>query len=195
MTQQVLRRWGNPLPFLSTSDGASSGGKAGSTSARQPDSRAGADLRPIENVLECQIGLVNDFVRLIAGKSHDALMQPDNDGGWGVVEILSHLLDWELVTHDRVHRLLNEDQPRLEEFDDSLWAVEHNYRANDPNRILAEIRRHRETLIGELEHLEPDSWQRTGLLERAGTISLHRLMNHMCNHDAKHLQQARDVLA
>lgn len=153
------------------------------------------DLRPTEDVLESQIGLVNDFERLIAGKSRDALMQPDNDGGWGVVEILSHLLDWEMVTHDRVHRLLNDDEPRLEEFDDSLWAVEHDYRANDPNHILAELRNRREALVEELRQLEPKDWQRTGELERSGTISLHWLMNTVCNHDAKHVQQARDVLA
>jgi hypothetical protein len=183
MTFFVLRRLGTA--FLGTTDGTLSGNSTGS----------GAALRPIDDLLASLMGRVNDLERLTSGKSRETLMQPDNDGGWGVVDILSHLLDWQLVTEERIQRLLNEYTPQLEEFDDSLWAVEHNYRDNDPFRVLEDLRKRREAMIETLEHLEPEAWERNGTLDRFGTITLHWLMNRMCDHDTKHLQQARDVLA
>jgi hypothetical protein len=189
MTEWVLRR--RIAPFLGSANEQSAAGNGGSS---QPPP-ASPDIRTIPAILEDQRALVTEFDRLTAGKSREVLLQPDNDGGWGVVDILSHLLDWERVTHDRVHRILSEDRPYLPDFDDSLWAVEHNYRANDPDDVLTELREHREALVEELEGLEEADWQRVAELQDHGEITLQWLMNNVCDHDRKHLKQARDVLA
>lgn len=189
MTEWILRR--RIAPFLGSASEQSMAGNGGSADPHA----AASEARSISTILEDQRSLAVEFDRLTAGKSREVLLQPDNDGGWGVVDILSHLLDWERVTHDRVHRIVHEDHPHLPDFDDSLWAVEHNYRSNDPTDVLDELRQHREALIEELEGLDEAEWTRGGDLENRGEITLHWLMNHVCDHDRKHLKQAREVLA
>jgi hypothetical protein len=173
-------RYGNDV-YLAATDGTAGNG-------------AGA-LRPVETILQEQLGLVKELERLVSGKSNEALTQPDNDGGWGVVDIVSHLLDWQRITEDRIRQLLHDDHPHLEGIDDSLWAVEHNYRENDPLEVLAALRQHREDMIEELQDLPEDAWERPGTDDRNREITLHWLMNRACEHDARHLAQARDVLA
>jgi len=153
------------------------------------------ELRSIPTILQEQIGAVADLERLVAGKSRESLVQPDNDGGWGVVDIVSHLLDWQLITEERIGQLLHEDHPHLEAQDDSLWAVEHNYRENDPLEVLESLRQHRESMIAELEALPEEAWQRTGTDDRDREITLQVLLDRACDHDDKHVRQARDVLA
>jgi hypothetical protein len=187
MTEWMRRR--RIAPFLDSASERSAAGNGGS-----PPS-VNSDARSIPVILEDQRALVTEFDRLVAGKSREVLLQPDNDGGWGVVDIISHVLDWERVTHDRVHRILSEDRPYLPDFDDSLWAVEHNYRANDPDEVLTELREHRTALVEELEGLDEPEWSRIAELEDHGEITLQWLMNSVCDHDRKHLKQARDVLA
>jgi hypothetical protein len=185
MTERMLRQ--RIDPFLNPASEQTAAGSGGATKA--------SDTRPVAAILGEQAALAKEFDRLIAGKSRETLMQPDNDGGWGIVEIVSHLLDWEQVTHDRVHRILNEEHPHLPDFDDSLWAVEHHYRDNDPLAVLNDLREHRDALVAELEQLDEAEWQRPALLDGQGEITLHWLMNRVCDHDTKHLAQARGVLA
>ena len=50
---------------------------------------------------------------VLRGRSDEQLLQPASDGGWGVVEILPHLRDWELIYLQRVERILSEEHPDL----------------------------------------------------------------------------------
>lgn len=136
-----------------------------------------------------------ELTRLVEGKSDDDLMQPAQDGGWGLVEILPHFRDWEEITAERVEAVLNEDEPSIEEYDDSLWAIEHAYRDQDPREALEQFIALRTALVERLKELEPEQWNRIGILPKRGRVTLHWLLNNITNHDAKHIVQARDVLA
>ncbi|HEU0164531.1 MAG TPA: DinB family protein [Thermomicrobiales bacterium] len=151
-------------------------------------------LRDRENIHRALVAAVGDFERLIAGKSRETLAQPANDGRWGMVEILPHMRDWEKVNHDRIARVLNEENPHLEMPDDSLWAIEHDYAAQDPVRVFEEFKGLRGELVDLVEHLDDDAWSLPATLDGIGEINLHWLLNNVCVHDGHHLQQARDLL-
>jgi hypothetical protein len=91
--------------------------------------------------------------------------------------------------------ILDQDAPSLEEYDDSLWAIEHGYRDQQPREALREFTAMRGGLVERLRTLEPAAWNRVGILPKRGKVTLHWLMDSVCNHDAKHVMQARDVLA
>lgn len=133
--------------------------------------------------------------RLVHGKSDEQLWQPAQDGGSGMVEILPHLRDWETILADRVDRILTADVPTLEDYDDSLWSIEHDYRNQDPRAALAEFSEKRGQLVSRLRELNADDWNRAGTLAKHGRVTLHWMLDRFCDHDAKHLMQARDVLA
>ena len=69
---------------------------------------------------------------VLRGHSDDQLRQPASDGGWGVVEILPHLRDWELIYLDRIEKILSEENPDLPGFDDTLWSIEREFNASHP---------------------------------------------------------------
>lgn len=150
--------------------------------------------RSIDEITILLASVPVDLAKLIEGKSRRELMQPANDGRWGIVEIAPHFLDWEVVVADRVRRILTEQAPELEEHDDSLWAIEHDYRARDPREAVAGFAALRASLLDTVGSLPPSEWLRTGRLTKHGIVTLHWLLDNVCDHDAKHLMQARDVL-
>lgn len=131
---------------------------------------------------------------VLDGSDRDALMRPAYDGGWGIVEIIPHLRDWEEIYLDRAVRILNEDRPALPGFDDTLWAIERDYRGQDPYETFAAFTALRHELVNLLREATPEQWERVGIHGVYGEITLQWMANHICDHDAEHLQQARDAL-
>jgi hypothetical protein len=153
------------------------------------------ELRPREDVLAALEHFPAELKRLVLDPAdRDALMQPAFDGGWGVVEILPHLRDWEEIYLDRIDRMLAEDKPALPAFDDTLWSIERDYRGQDPLETYASFAGLRSELVSRLTAAIPEQWQRLGVHGYYGEITIHWLANHICDHDAEHLQQAREAL-
>lgn len=181
---------------------AGANGAADSTSSGPSDrsrdrSTASGDVsaRSVDGVIAALASVPDELSRLLANRSRDDLTQPAQDGGWGIVEILPHFLDWEHVIRDRVDRILTEETPELEEHDDTLWAIEHDYSSQDPLDVLAAFREQREALVELLESIDDAAWNRAARLPKHGRITLHWLLNNVCDHDARHMMQVRDVLA
>jgi hypothetical protein len=152
--------------------------------------------RSPEEIVSLLEAYPDELARVIAGADDpEALIQPASDGGWGVVEILPHLRDWEEVYFERLSRVVAEDSPYLPGFDDSLWSIERDYRGQDPNATFDDFRALRERTVELLRSLPADAWGRTGEHGYYGEISLQWLANHIVEHDLEHLQQTRDALA
>lgn len=188
-------------PLLSTAEA----GTDGTPASRQDDappgpngvSRAANGITPArstDSIIRQLASTPDDLDRLVDGKSTETLMQPAQDGGWGIVELVPLMRDWEQIHAERVDRILREDRPRFEEQDDALWAIERNYREQDTRAALREFRHLREALVSRLADLSEDAWARTAVHPRLGVISLHALMDRVCDHDAKHVQQVKDVI-
>lgn len=168
----------------------------GSSRGRERSRGSGnTSARSIDGIKTALASVPDELARLLADRSPEELSQPSQDGGWGIVEILPHFVDWERVIRSRVDRILAEDTPVLEEHDDSLWAIEHDYSSQDPMTALAAFRDQRLALVEFLEALDEAAWRRGGILPKHGDITLHWLLDNVCDHDARHLMQVKDVLA
>ena len=126
----------------------------------------------IEEALDKLGNLVIQLGRLIDGRSRDALQQPGEDGRWGVVEVLCHLRDWEMVTHDRIRRIIEEDTPHLAEVDATMWPLEHEYRTQDSIAVFEVLAGQRRELIERLREIAPAEWERGGVLGSGQPVSL-----------------------
>ena len=153
-----------------------------------------APTRDRATILSALVAVLVDFERLLEGKSQEVLTQPSHDGGWGMVEILPHMRDWEEINHRRIARILEEDRPTLESLDDSLWSIEHDYSSQDPHKTFEQFRDLRSALVAHVSDLDDEAWARGAVLEGTGEISLHWLLDDICEHDVVHLAQAREVL-
>ena len=153
-------------------------------------------LRSREALLLQLAAFPDEFARgVLAGHDDEALKRPASDGGWGVVEILPHLRDWEAIYAERMRAMVEQDRPHLPAYDDELWAIERDYRGQHPRMAFEEFRDARRRLVAYLEALPEEAWTRTGVHAAFGEISVQWLADHICDHDAEHLAQARDALS
>jgi hypothetical protein len=132
------------------------------------------------------------LARLIEGKPDEVLRRPGAGGEWGAIEHLAHLRDFDEVTLDRLDQILNEVEPELEMFDTEVRAIEQDYHAQDPHRMLEEFRELRNTLVHRLEALSEEEWQRTADHPELGRVMLESLIQRLDAHDQSHFQTLRD---
>lgn len=155
-----------------------------------------ATLKPREDILTALEAFPEEFGRVaISGRELETLRQPGSDGGWGVVEVLCHLADWDEIYLERARRFIDEEKPYLPGYDDELWPIERNYRGQNPLQVFARFLELRQEHVDFLRSLSPEQWERTGEHGYFGDITLHFLENHVYEHDQEHLSQARDVVS
>ena len=150
--------------------------------------------RTPEAILAELAGFPDELARAVRDRPREALLRPTRDGGWGVVEILPHLRDWEEIFLERVATVLAEERPFLQAYDDELWAIERDYRGQDPLATFAHFRELRERLVGLLDGQPPETWERSAEHAFYGEVTLHWMLDHTCDHDQEHLEQVRDAL-
>jgi hypothetical protein len=159
------------------------------------DRSGAAGVQPGPDLIPDLEGFPDDLARLLQGYSVEALKRPASDGGWGVIENLGHLRDWEEIYLSRVERLLFEDNPELPVYDDQLWEIEHDYRGQDPHRVLDQLRAQRQQLVGRLREAPPESWERSGSLGGEKDVTLAMVVQRIRQHDLEHWQAVADALA
>lgn len=158
-----------------------------STRSEQPESYG--------ELIERLAAIPPAMIRLIGDRSNDDLRQPGRDGGLGVVEILCDQQDWEEITGDRVARMLYEDCPHLEAYDDSLWSIEHDYAARNSDDVMESFARMRQQLVETLRGFDDDAWQRTGTLGEHGVVTIAWLLQRALAHDETHIAEIMEALA
>lgn len=133
--------------------------------------------------------------RFVEDHPNDLLCQPGAGGGWGAIEIMAFLRDWDEVVTERLNRMLTEHEPEIEDEDPDLWPIERDYHAEDPAKVVTEFRDHREKLVGHLEQLDPETYQRTGRMPDGTTITVEDLVENLVASDQQHVSALRDMLS
>ena len=151
--------------------------------------------RAHEALLAALAAFPEELGRTLNGQPVEALMRPASDGGWGVVENLCHLRDWEEIFLDRARAIVANDRPELPAYDDELWAIERDYRGQDPRRTFERLRELRGEFVALLEGLPDEAWSRLGVHGLHGEVTLRWLVEHVRDHDEEHLAQIREALA
>lgn len=148
-----------------------------------------------EALLEQLQGVIVRFQRMIDCRTHESLQQPGHDGHWGVVEILCYLRDWEAVIHERVRRIVEEDAPQFGEPDTTMWPLDHDYGSQDSYDVFHDLAVLRGSLIGRLRAMDQGAWERSGVFERHGELTLRAYLQEIVAHDEHYVQEAREAVA
>ncbi|MDP9362870.1 MAG: DinB family protein [Chloroflexota bacterium] len=147
------------------------------------------------SLVDSLAAFLDELERAIAGRPVETLVRPASDGGWGVIENLCHLRDWEEVFLARARALVEQDRPSLPAYDDELWAIERDYRGQDPMRVVQRFRALRADLVALLRGADPVAWSRVGVHEVHGEVTLRWLAEQAYRHGDEHLGQIREALA
>ena len=130
----------------------------------------------------------------LAGATDAELDARPADGGWSAREVAIHLPDSEMNGAIRLRRLIAEEQPVIQGYDQDVYAQRLYYDRPIAASLaaLAAIR----TLTAELlDRLTEEEWQRTGTHSEAGTYGVITWLETYGAHAHDHADQIRQALA
>ena len=124
---------------------------------------------------------------LVSGVDDGRLRRRPAPGEWAIIEVVAHLADTEERALGRVRRMLAEDTPQLEPFDQEALAVQRHYLDLDLEGELARLEQLRGEHLTLLDGL--DGWERTGQHGQHGLMSVELYETHVAAEEVDHLAQ------
>lgn len=112
-------------------------------------------------------------------------------GKWSIRQIVAHLADAEMVAGMRLRRIIAEDHPRLEAFDQDAWASHLDYTRRKTSQALETFRRIRGENYELLKDLPAAAFEREGIHSERGPLSLKLLLQLIAEHAENHAAQLR----
>lgn len=141
----------------------------------------------LEAILAQLAAMPEVLERAFAALTEAKTVQPGPDGAFSPVEHCWHLADLEREGYAvRIRRLLEEDEPRLPDFDGARLAAERNYTQCSLTEGLAAFRAARRDNVRVLRSLTAAQGSRSGTQDGVGRITLADIPRMMAEHDASH---------
>ncbi len=149
------------------------------------------DLQEVIDALtrtpETVAGLVKDL-------SAPDLRAKNSSEEFSVVENVCHLRDIEIEGYTaRISRILTENNPLLPDIDGSRLAAERDYQSQNSSEALQAFAAARNQNTQKLSGLAAEQFDREGVLEGVGTVTIRGLLLMMRDHDAEHLIQISSI--
>jgi uncharacterized damage-inducible protein DinB len=133
--------------------------------------------------------LLENALKGITDAELDARPDPDR---FTMREVICHLADWEPVWLERITRIVAENTPTLPGYDEEQMVIDNDYAHQDANVQLARFRTGREAIVAFLLAREDTDWNRIGVREGVGEMTLLMLSAMVLGHDLYHLKQIQD---
>jgi hypothetical protein len=109
------------------------------------------------------------------------------DDCWSALEYGCHVRDVFRIGDYRLRRMLQEDNPHFDNWDQDETAIEERYDQQDPRQVAEELVAAATVLADGYDTVKPDQWQRPGVrsdgslftVESFGRYFLHDPMHHV----------------
>ncbi len=131
---------------------------------------------------------------MTGGIDDTTLRRRPGPGQWAIIEVIAHLADTEEHALARTRRMIAEDGPYLEPFDQEALARQGHYLGRDLNAELGRLERLRAAHLSELESLSDEGWQRTGRHGQHGEMTIELYETHVAAEEVDHLAQIARLL-
>ena len=118
-------------------------------------------------------------------------------GKWSAAEIVHHLADSETTSALRLRRLLVEDNPLIQGYDQDAFAARLNYNNREIAPALDAFRSARATTAQLLDSMSDDDWRRAGTHSESGPYTAEDWLAIYAAHAHNHASQIgrlRDAL-
>jgi hypothetical protein len=136
------------------------------------------------------IARYRDGYRAVVDALKDAdLDAPGGDGGWTPRQIVHHLADSETTSALRLRRLLVEDEPEIQGYDEAAFARKLRYDVRPIEASLSAFQAARETSSQLLDLLTEDEWRRKGTHSESGTYGVQQWLEIYAAHAHDHAEQ------
>ena len=133
----------------------------------------------------------DEVMKALNGFPADSLGAHPIPGKWSAREIVHHLGDSETTSAGRIRKLLVEDNPLIQGYDQDEFATRLRYNERDMAPALEAFRSARETTGQLLELMNEDDWKRAGTHTESGPYSMEDWLKIYAAHAHNHAAQIR----
>lgn len=140
----------------------------------------------------------DEVLRNLAGFPAESLTAHPIAGKWSAAEIVHHLADSETTSALRLRRLLAEDHPLIQGYDQDLYAAKLHYNQREITPSLEAFRCARETSAQLIDLMTEEDWHREGTHSESGSYSSEDWLRIYAAHAHNHAEQIgrlREALA
>ncbi len=148
------------------------------------------DIQPPVSLLEKTPVLFETMLRDLPA---DLLRWKPGPERWSISEVLAHLADIEKVYSERVRRILAEDSPALQKYEQPAPSDADAYSRGSAAEHLARFTATRRAAVAFLKGSPASVGARTAKHSELGVITLSQLLNEWASHDLGHLRQIAEL--
>jgi hypothetical protein len=135
----------------------------------------------------------DEVARELEGLPDEKLSARPLPGKWSAREIVQHLADSEMNSAIRLRKLLTEDAPRIQGYDQDTYAARLRYNERDIAPALDALRGARATTGQLLDTMSDDDWAREGTHSESGRYTAEDWLRIYAAHAHNHAAQIRRV--
>ena len=128
----------------------------------------------------------------VAGMTSEQLQARPIPGKWTTLEVVCHLADFEPIYLDRMKRVIAENEPTMFGGDPDVFARRLAYDQREIQEELDLISACRAQMARLLRTLSPADFQRRGIHNEAGPLTLLELLRRVTEHLPHHVQFIRE---
>ena len=124
----------------------------------------------------------------VSGLTHDQMRARPGPGAWSAVELVAHVLDTDLVYADRMKRIIAEEAPVLQAFDEVAWGERLGYEEESLEEAVSLLAGNRRRMAAVLRRLNSEDFARWGNHSENGKTTLAEVLAYVTNHLDHHLR-------
>ena len=132
-----------------------------------------------------------EVVRSLEGFGEEALSEHPLPGKWSAREIVQHLADSEMNSAIRLRKLLAEESPQIQGYDQDAFAARLRYNERDIAPALDAFRAARATTAQLLDAMSDADWSREGTHTEYGRYTVEDWLRMYAAHAHDHAAQIR----
>jgi uncharacterized damage-inducible protein DinB len=127
--------------------------------------------------------------RAVADMSREQLLARPIAGKWSTLEVVCHLVDSDQAWCHRMKRVIAEEKPLLIGYDETRLTQALFYQERDLEEELAMLEAMRRQMGQILRSVPEPAWDRTGVHNERGLVTLAEMLELETEHVAHHVRQ------
>jgi DinB superfamily len=133
----------------------------------------------------------DEVVKAVKDFTPEMLTAHPLPGKWSAAEIVQHLADSEMTSAIRLRRLLVEDAPEIQGYDQDKFSARLYYNMRDITPALDAFKGARGTTLQLLEWMTEEDWKREGTHTESGRYTAEDWLRIYAEHAHGHANQIR----
>ena len=129
------------------------------------------------------------IAQAIEGKHEEELRARPLPDAWSIVEIFAHMRAVDDIFTPRIYAILVRDSVALAAYDERRWAEVAHYEHLEIQTSLRLFTLRRAELINTVRSLTLEDWQRIGIHEEWGPMTLQAVLTFFIEHEEEHCAQ------